>query len=115
MLQIWDDSIHDIFTYFADSLDRLACLTLAPSWYSISTINNAFFKSYPSLKKSKTLKMVAVYVSRPDISQVKLLLQQILPASIEQLILYDESYRSAYLIEQESKELKSKVLISLAV
>ncbi|KAM3727694.1 30S ribosomal protein [Dirofilaria immitis] len=92
-----------------NSLDHLTYLTLAPSLYSISTTNKAFFKSYPSLKKCKTLKLVAVYVSRPDVSQLKLLLQQILPTSIEQLILYDQSYCLAYQIEQESKEFKCKI------
>ncbi|EFO16719.2 hypothetical protein LOAG_11785 [Loa loa] len=92
-----------------NGLNRLTCLTLAPSLYSISTTNKAFFKNYPSLKSSETLKLVAVYVSRPDVSQLKLLFRQILPASVEQLILYDESYRTAYQIKQESKELKHKV------
>uniref|UniRef100_A0A2K6VU46 F-box domain-containing protein n=1 Tax=Onchocerca volvulus TaxID=6282 RepID=A0A2K6VU46_ONCVO len=92
-----------------NSLDRLSYLTLAPSLYSISTSNKAFFKSYPSLKNSKTLKLVAAYVSRPDVSQLKLLLQQIFPVNVEQLILYDESYRSAYQIEQELKKFKCKV------
>ncbi|CAG9537126.1 unnamed protein product [Cercopithifilaria johnstoni] len=101
----------DVFTCFQaiNSLDRLICLTLAPSLYSISTTNKAFFKTYPSLKNCKMLKLVAAYVSRPDISQLKLLLQQILPSNVEQLILYDESYRSAYQIEKEPKELKCKI------
>ncbi|VDM13698.1 unnamed protein product [Wuchereria bancrofti] len=55
------------------------------------------------------LKLVAVYVSKPDISQLKLFLQQILPSNVEQLILYDESYRIAYQIEQELNELKCKI------
>ncbi|VDK68758.1 unnamed protein product [Litomosoides sigmodontis] len=101
----------DLFISFQaiNSLDRLICLTLAPSLYSISSTNKAFFKNYPSLKKCKMLKLVAAYVSRPDISQLKLFLQQILPSDIEQLILYDESYRTAYQIEQEFKELKCKI------
>lgn len=96
----------------ADSLDHLIYLTLAPSLYSISTTNKAFFKNYPSLKDCKMLKLVAVYVSRPDISQLKLFIQQILPSDIEQLMVYDESYRTAYQIEQELKELKCKVSIT---
>ncbi|VIO89668.1 F-box domain containing protein [Brugia malayi] len=92
-----------------NNLDHLTCLTLAPSLYSISTTNKAFFKNYPSLKNSKMLKLVAVYVSKPDISQLKLFLQQILPSNIEQLILYDESYRIAYQIEQELNEFKCKI------
>ncbi|KAL3990959.1 F-box domain family protein [Acanthocheilonema viteae] len=101
----------DTFTCFQaiNSLDRLICLTLAPSLYSISTTNEAFFKSYPTLKSSKMLKLVAVYVSRPDVSQLKLLLQQILPSDVEQLMLYDESYRSAYQIDDELKEMKCKI------
>lgn len=61
------------------------------------------------------LKLVAIYVSRPDISQLKLLLQQILPSNVEQLILYDESHRLAYQIKQELKESKCKVLIRNAI
>uniref|UniRef100_A0A158Q7L8 F-box domain-containing protein n=1 Tax=Elaeophora elaphi TaxID=1147741 RepID=A0A158Q7L8_9BILA len=101
----------DMFICFQaiNSLERLICLTLAPSLYSISTTNKEFFKSYPSLKNSKMLKQVAAYVSRPDISELKLLLQQILPPNVEQLMLYDESYRSAYQIKQESEEVKCKV------
>ncbi|VDM15223.1 unnamed protein product [Wuchereria bancrofti] len=103
----------DVFICFQaiNNLDHLTCLTLAPSLYSISTTNKSFFKNYPSLKNSKMLKLVAVYVSKPDISQLKLFLQQILPSNVEQLILYDESYRIAYQIEQELNELKCKVLI----
>uniref|UniRef100_A0A915PEE8 F-box domain-containing protein n=1 Tax=Setaria digitata TaxID=48799 RepID=A0A915PEE8_9BILA len=92
-----------------NGLDRLIYLTLAPSLYSVSTTNKTFFKSYPSLKDSQRLKLVAAYISRPDVSQLKLLLQQILPANVEKLLLYDESYRSAYQIEGEPKEFKCKL------
>ncbi|VDN06939.1 unnamed protein product [Thelazia callipaeda] len=92
-----------------NSLNRLTYLTVAPSLYSISSINKTFYTSYPNLKDLKMLKVIAVYVSRPDISQLKILLNHILPPTVQQLLLYDESYRLCYQTEEDLKRSNCKI------
>ncbi|KHN82429.1 hypothetical protein Tcan_12939 [Toxocara canis] len=103
----------DIDVYFRalSHFERLSSLTLPPSLYSISSSNRTLFTNgeYPSLRNLCCLRKVAMFVSKPDMGELKLLIGSVLPRTVEHLVLYDESHRLSLKAEEELKDFNLKV------
>ncbi|VDK50726.1 unnamed protein product [Anisakis simplex] len=105
---------HDINVYFnaINRFDNLSALTIPPSLYSISPSNEAFFAAkYPSLQNLQALQTLAVFVSRPDVNELKRFVYAVLPTTLQDLILFDASYQLELSVKDELGSHMPKVSI----